>query len=45
MKYDPIAPGFLHVPPPYAYRSSFGDPLRDDELSADYLEQTILWEG
>ncbi|WYP26346.1 aminotransferase [Alkalihalobacillus sp. FSL W8-0930] len=45
MKYDPIAPGFLHVPPPYAYRSSFGDPLRDDELAADFLEQTILWEG
>ena len=45
MKYDPVAPGFLHVPPPYAYRSSFGDSQRDDELAANYLEQTILWEG
>ncbi|MDQ0207275.1 aminotransferase [Alkalicoccobacillus murimartini] len=45
MKYDPAAPGFLHVPPPYAYRSSFGNPDRDDELAANYLEQTILWEG
>ncbi|TSB47558.1 aminotransferase [Alkalicoccobacillus porphyridii] len=45
MKYDPPAPGFLHVPPPYAYRSSFGNFERDDELTANYLEQTILWEG
>ncbi|WP_079474067.1 aminotransferase [Marinococcus halophilus] len=44
-KYDPLVPGFLHVPPPYAYRSTFANPERDDELAADFLEQTIIWEG
>ncbi|WP_138495297.1 aminotransferase [Paenibacillus pinistramenti] len=43
--YDPPAPGFLHVQPPYRYRSPFGDTPESDLKAADMLEQTIIWEG
>ncbi|SDI02123.1 aminotransferase [Alteribacillus bidgolensis] len=45
VKYDPGVPGFLHVPPPYAYRSTFNNPEQDDEMAASLLEQVIIWEG
>ncbi|UOF89837.1 aspartate aminotransferase family protein [Fodinisporobacter ferrooxydans] len=45
MKYDPTAPGFLHVPPPYSYRSSFGDMPNSDLAAADFIDQVISWEG
>lgn len=45
IKYDAALPGFLHIPPPYGYRSSFGSAVEDDQRAADFLEQTILWEG
>lgn len=44
-KYGPSAPGFLHVPPPYSYRSPFGEGPESDLKAADYLEQVIQWEG
>lgn len=44
-RYDPPAPGFLHVQPPYRYRSPFGDTPESDLLAADMLEQMIVWEG
>lgn len=46
MKYDPAAPGFLHVPPPYSYRSLFGDNALDSDLAAaEMMDQVIQWEG
>ncbi|KIV54233.1 aminotransferase [Aneurinibacillus migulanus] len=46
VKYDPAVPGFLHVPPPYSYRSLFGGNAQEsDLLAADYIEQVINWEG
>lgn len=45
LKYDPPAPGFLHVQPPYSYRSPFGDAHDSDRIAADLLEQMIVWEG
>lgn len=46
MKYDPTVPGFVHVPPPYSYRSAFGDHVENDDLmAADYIDQVINWEG
>ncbi|MEW9674439.1 aminotransferase, partial [Ammoniphilus sp. 3BR4] len=45
VKYDPSAPGFLHVPPPYSYRSSFGEQGNCDQLAADLMDQIIQWEG
>lgn len=44
-KYGPSAPGFLHVPPPYSYRSPFGEGKESDLKAADYIEQVIQWEG
>lgn len=45
-KYDPGAPGFLHVPPPYSYRSLYsGTPVEKDLRAADGLEEMIRWEG
>ncbi|QKY70128.1 aminotransferase [Lentibacillus sp. CBA3610] len=45
-KYDPSAPGFLHVAPPYSYRSLFsGSPEEKDLRAADELEEMIQWEG
>ncbi|MCM3714300.1 aminotransferase [Alkalihalobacillus oceani] len=43
-KYGPSAPGFLHVPPPYSYRSSFADRANSDLAAADYVEEVINWE-
>ncbi|MFC4769754.1 aminotransferase [Effusibacillus consociatus] len=46
MKYDPAAPGFLHVPPPYSYRSPFGEDVPDsDRVAAELIDQVINWEG
>ncbi|MDY0404481.1 aminotransferase [Virgibacillus sp. 179-BFC.A HS] len=46
VKYDPSAPGFLHVYPPYSYRSIFGDnPEESDLKAAQMLEEMINWEG
>ncbi len=41
LKYGAGAPGFLHVPPPYPYRSSF----EDDLAAANHIENVIEWEG
>lgn len=46
VKYDPGVPGFLHVYPPYSYRSIFdGDPEETDLKAAQLLEEMINWEG
>ncbi|WP_085521957.1 aminotransferase [Tuberibacillus sp. Marseille-P3662] len=45
VKYDPTVPGFLHVPPPYSYRSLFGPGEEGDVAAADYVEEVINWEG
>ncbi|WP_077324887.1 aminotransferase [Virgibacillus siamensis] len=45
-KYDPAAPGFLHVSPPYSYRSLYSGTKEEKDLrAADQLEETIKWEG
>ena len=44
-KYDPPAPGFLHVVPPYTYRSPFGDAGNVELLAANMIEEMIIWEG
>ncbi|MBU8878608.1 aspartate aminotransferase family protein [Bacillus sp. FJAT-29790] len=45
-KYGPSAPGFLHVPPPYSYRSPFGGEGPESDLAAaDFIDQVISWEG
>src|SRR5699024_7525035 len=46
-KYDPGAPGFLHVQPPYSYRSIFDKETSEnaDLKAADLLEEMINWEG
>ncbi len=44
-KYGPSLPGFLHVPPPYSYRSSFEDSDNSDIAAANYMEEVINWEG
>lgn len=46
VKYGPSMPGFLHVAPPYSYRSPFGDEVTDvDKVAADMIDQMITWEG
>ncbi|ASK62549.1 aspartate aminotransferase family protein [Virgibacillus phasianinus] len=46
VKYDPGVPGFLHVYPPYSYRSIFGgEPEESDLKAAQLLEEMINWEG
>lgn len=47
IKYDPGVPGFLHVYPPYSYRSIFGDEDKEasDLKAAQMLEEMINWEG
>ncbi|MFD1413245.1 aminotransferase [Oceanobacillus jeddahense] len=46
VKYDPSAPGFLHVAPPYSYRSLYsGNQEEKDLRAADELEEMIKWEG
>ncbi|MBC8258376.1 MAG: aminotransferase class III-fold pyridoxal phosphate-dependent enzyme [SAR324 cluster bacterium] len=44
--YEPLAPGFLHVPPPYPYRRH--PKLTAEEHGAEcvkFLEDTIIYEG
>ena len=44
--YDPLAVGFLHVPPPYPYRAHPNlSPLEHGEEIARMLEDTIIYEG
>ncbi|MCL6454972.1 MAG: aspartate aminotransferase family protein [Alicyclobacillus sp.] len=49
-KYEPLAPGFLHVPPPDCYRCPFGQAAQACQTGAcnlacaDYYEQVINWE-
>lgn len=43
--YGPSAPGFIHVPPPYSYRSVFGEGEQGDLAAANYMEEVIQWEG
>ncbi|MEO1131322.1 MAG: aminotransferase [Cyanobacteria bacterium J06639_1] len=46
LKFEPLVPGFLHVPPPYYYR--FGGDRSESSYSQDLirdLEHTILHEG
>lgn len=46
VKYDPPAPGFLHVAPPYSYRSLFSGSAEEKDLrAADEMEEMIKWEG
>ncbi|WP_031335082.1 MULTISPECIES: aminotransferase [Virgibacillus] len=46
VKYDPGVPGFLHVYPPYHYRSIFGgEPEESDLKAAQLIEEMINWEG
>jgi taurine-pyruvate aminotransferase len=46
VKYDPGMPGFLHVVPPYSYRSLFGDDAeKSDLIAAEMINQMITWEG
>lgn len=46
IKYDPVVPGFLHVPPPYSYRCPFGEDIPHcDLVAANMIEQMIVWEG
>lgn len=47
IKYDPGVPGFLHVYPPYSYRSIFGDEDKEasDLKAAQLVEEMINWEG
>lgn len=46
LKYDPVAPGFLHVPPPYSYRSLYSGTSEEKDLrAADAIEEMIIWEG
>lgn len=46
IKYEPLAPGFLHVAPPYCYRCPFGQTYGSCHLEcAQTYEQVINWEG
>ncbi|MES0857609.1 aminotransferase [Geobacillus sp. G4] len=45
VKYDPLVPGFIHVMPPYSYRSPFGEGEKGDLMAAEMLDQVINWEG
>ncbi|GEN85899.1 aminotransferase [Oceanobacillus sojae] len=46
VKYDPTVPGFLHVYPPYSYRSIFNGSAEESDLkAAQLLEEMINWEG
>lgn len=45
-KYEPLSPGFLHVPPPYCYRCPFGQTSGACNLEcATTYDQVITWEG
>ncbi|MHB1651614.1 MAG: aminotransferase [Desulfitobacteriaceae bacterium] len=44
--YEPLAPGFLHVQPPYCYRCSFGKTYGSCNLEcAQVFDEVINWEG
>lgn len=44
--YEPLAPGFLHVPPPYCYRCSFGKSYGSCNLEcAQVFDEVINWES
>ncbi len=44
--YEPLAPGFLHVSPPYCYRCSFGKSYGKCNLEcAEIFNEVINWEG
>ena len=44
--YEPLAPGFLHVPPPYCYRCSYGKSYGSCNLEcAQAIDEMINWEG
>ncbi|MFY0544273.1 aspartate aminotransferase family protein [Brevibacillus sp. H7] len=46
MKYEPLAPGFLHVSPPYCYRCPFGKSYGSCNLEcASVYDEVINWEG
>lgn len=45
-KYEPLAPGFLHVAPPYCYRCPFGKTYGSCSLEcAETFDALINWEG
>ena len=44
-RYEPLAPGFVHVPPPYCYRCPFGQTHGACGIEcASAIEQVINWE-
>ena len=44
--FEPLAPGFLHVHPPYCYRCPFELSVSDCNMfCADEIERVIQWEG
>ncbi|WNS79029.1 aspartate aminotransferase family protein [Domibacillus sp. DTU_2020_1001157_1_SI_ALB_TIR_016] len=44
-KYEPLAPGFLHVSPPDSYRRPAGMSVEDyNIMRAEEFEQKIIWE-
>ncbi|KKC46617.1 aminotransferase [Paenibacillus sp. D9] len=46
LKYEPLAPGFLHVRPPDSYRRPEGMSREAHQLQcAREIEETIVWEG
>jgi taurine-pyruvate aminotransferase len=45
-KYEPLAPGFLHVRPPDSYRRPAGQSIEEFNVQcAQAIEETIIWEG
>lgn len=45
-KYEPLAPGFIHVSPPYCYRCPFGKAYGSCNLEcAQVFAEVINWEG
>jgi len=46
VKYEPLAPGFLHVSPPYCYRCPFGKTYGSCNLEcANVYDEVINWEN
>ena len=45
MGYGVNLPGFIHIPPPYPYRSSEATPAEHGLACAKTLEETIIYEG
>lgn len=45
-KFEPLVPGFLHVPPPYCYRCPFGQTYGSCNIEcATSIENTVIHEG